>query len=311
MSDSSATVATIIPTRNRVDVLSDVIRAVQAQTIPSEIFVMDDASTDETATRIPKEFPQVRYFREEKNKGPTFQRNKAAAMTKARFLVTVDDDCLLASPKIFEQTLAAFDHPRVGAVTMPFINVRKGDSTVWHRAENPNSEPMAMYDYYGGMVTFRRDVFMGVGGYRSFLFMHVEEGDLATRIYNAGYVIRLGWSDPLHHLESPVRNTARLDVLGTRNHILYSYYNVPWPYYPFHLTGTVLLSLRAKEKQQGYFPRALRGVGRGMTGIFQELGQRRPVSRNAYLLVRRLRAAGQLPLSRIGDLLPAARDFSE
>jgi succinoglycan biosynthesis protein ExoU len=105
MSDSGATVATIIPTRNRVDVLSDVIRAVQAQTIPSEIFVMDDASTDETATRIPKEFPQVRYFREEKNKGPTFQRNKAAAMTKARFLVTVDDDCRKFSSRRWRRSI--------------------------------------------------------------------------------------------------------------------------------------------------------------------------------------------------------------
>jgi glycosyltransferase involved in cell wall biosynthesis len=299
--------AVIIPTHNRVEMLLELLHAVQSQNIPLEVYVMDDASTDGTEARVRGEFPQVNYHREEQSKGPTFQRNKAAAMTKAEFIFTIDDDLLPVSPDTFARTLEGFDHPRVAAVTIPYMNVKQ-DRIIRHHAANPRGEVEAVYDYFGGMVAFRRDVFLGVGGYRSYLFMHVEEGDLAARILNAGYVIRLGWAEPMHHLESPLRYSSRLEILGARNHLLYSFYNVPWPYFPFHLTGTALNSLRPSGRK-GHFFRAMRGIGRGIGGMFHEWRQRKPISRNAYLLTRKLRVAKSLPLSGIEPLLPPIQEF--
>ena len=195
-------VAVIIPTHNRRDLLKQVLDSVLAQTVAAEVYVMDDASRDETAAMVRAKYPQVFFHREEKGKGPTFQRNKAAAMTRAPILATIDDDCILVSDKTLEQMLEGFDHPRVAGVTLPFINVL-ADQTV-RTAAKKEGPLLATLDYCGGMVALRRDVYLGLGGYRTSYFIQVEEPDLCIRMLQAGYVVRLGWSEPLRHLESPL-----------------------------------------------------------------------------------------------------------
>ena len=293
--------AVIIPTHNRGNLLKKVLDAVLAQTVAAEVYVMDDASTDETEAIVQREYPQVVYKREKVSKGPAFQRNKGAALTRAEVLFTIDDDCVLASPNIFAQALEGFDHPRVGAVTLPFINVLK-DQTLHTRAEK-TKQVMATLIYYGGMIAFRREAFNAAGGYRSFFFMHVEESDLAIRLLANGYVVRLGWSDPIEHLESPVRNLSRLHVLGPRNQVLYSFYNVPWPYIAVHLPATTYHCLR-HGWAEGTLPLVMRGLYRGYAGILHEISQRRPVSCRIYRLSRLL-TSRSMPLEQIESMLPA------
>jgi hypothetical protein len=74
------------------------------------------------------------------------------------------------------------------------------------------------------------------------------------------------------------------------------------------LTGTALNSLRPSGRK-GHFFRAMRGIGRGIGGMFHEWRQRKPISRNAYLLTRKLRVAKSLPLSGIEPLLPPIQEF--
>ena len=196
--------AVIIPTHNRIELLAKTIDSVLAQTVQSEIYVMDDACTDGTEAMVRSKYPGVLFHREEKSRGPTFQRNKAAAMTGADILFTIDDDCIVSSPNTFAQTLEAFDHSRIGAVTIPFINVLQDQKL--HSAAPDRVSVVATHDYFGGMVAIRRNIFHHVGGYRSFLFIQVEEPDLTIRLLQAGYIVRLGWADPIQHMESPLRN---------------------------------------------------------------------------------------------------------
>ena len=62
----------VIPTRNRKDLLGRMIRSALAQTVPVEVIVMDDGSTDGTQEMVRREFPQVRYYELGKAKGPAF-----------------------------------------------------------------------------------------------------------------------------------------------------------------------------------------------------------------------------------------------
>jgi glycosyltransferase involved in cell wall biosynthesis len=278
--------AVIIPTHNRADLLPKVLDAALAQTVPVEIFVMDDASTDGTAALLRERYPKVRYQRQETSRGPTYQRNAGAALATAPYLVTLDDDCVLASPRTIEQTVALFDAPRIGAVTIPFTNVTTDGLT--RGAAGEPSGVQVTFDYYGGMIAFRRDVYQQIGGYREALFMHVEEGDLAIRLYDAGYVVRLGRADPIQHMESKSRNRARIEELSGRNHVLYAYFNVPWPYAPVHLAGTTWKCLW-HGFQLGHPVRLARGVLRGYAGIWRFRDQRKPVSVSAYRSIQRLR----------------------
>jgi glycosyltransferase involved in cell wall biosynthesis len=285
--------AIIIPTHNRADLLPAVLDAALAQNVPVEIFVMDDASSDQTAELIREKYPQVNYHRQETSRGPTFQRNAGAKLATAPFLVTLDDDCVLASPRTVEQTLASFDSNRIAAVTIPFVNVRS-DRKVRYAASDHNVVEVT-FDYFGGMIAFRRDAYLQVGGYRETLFMHVEEGDLAIRLYGAGYVVRLGSADPIEHMESPSRNRARIEELSGRNHVLYAYFNVPWPWMPIHLAATTGNCLW-HGMASGQPLRLLRGVLRGYGGIWKYRDQRRPVSLKTYRTSKRLRRAISMSL---------------
>jgi glycosyltransferase involved in cell wall biosynthesis len=303
---STGSIAVIIPVHNRIQLLSKVLDSVLAQTAPGEIFVMDDASSDGTGEMIRQNYPNVRYYREEKSKGPTFQRNKAAAMTRATILCTIDDDCLLQSKHTFEQTLAAFDHPRIGAVTMPFINTLQNGPLM--SAAPDSSQIWTSNEYWGGMVAIRRDVYLGVGGYRPYMFIQTEESDMSIRMLQAGYVVRWGSADPIHHLESPLRDNPRRHRQGPRNNILYAYYNIPSRYLPGHLILTSALCLKFGFKI-GHPVLAAQGLLQGYRGILHEWHERAPVSPAIYRLTRKYKREGPLPLSAVEPLLPPIKNF--
>jgi GT2 family glycosyltransferase len=307
---SQPAAAVVIPTRNRKDLLGKAIASALAQTVPVEVFVMDDASTDATGEMVRAEFPGVTYRRSEVNIGPTGQRNRGAALAGAPFLVTLDDDCVLQSPRTIEQTIRLFDSPSIGAVTIPYVNVlqdkvvRGGVADAAGAAQGAQSTTWVTYDYLGGMIAFRRDAYKSVGGYREYLFMHVEEPDLATRLLGAGMFVRLGDADPIHHYESPTRDRPRLDVLGARNHVLYCWYHTPLLYLPVYLFATSFLCARHGFRV-GHPVRVLRGLCRGFGGIIHEFAERRPLSRRAFRLARSLKSAHAMPLDEAaGKLKP-------
>jgi glycosyltransferase involved in cell wall biosynthesis len=298
--------AVIIPTHDRVELLQKVLDSVLAQTIPAEIYVMDDACQDGTEAMIRSKYPQVFFHREVQAKGPTFQRNKAAALTRAPILVTIDDDCILPSNKTLEQTLEAFDHPRVAGVTLPFVNIL-ADSIIRTGAKK-DGRVQATLDYYGGMAALRRDAYLGVGGYRAYYFIQIEEPDLCIRFMQAGCIMRLGWADPVHHLESPLRDAPGRDRQGPRNLMLYLHYNVPWPQYPFRVVVTsVACMIHGFRKRHPI--RVLRGLCQGYAGILHQLHQRAPVSQKIYRLSRLLRRRGSMPLDEFESRLPSVRPF--
>ncbi len=295
----------IIPTRNRADSLRRAIESALAQTVSVEILVLDDGSTDDTQRMIARDFPVVRYERFEENRGPCFLRNHGGRLASTNHLVTLDDDCVLQSRRTVEQTLRLFDSPRIGAVTIPFIDVGRGNEL---RQGPRQGDPDGItYDFCAGMVALRRDAFEGVGGYRTSLFMHVEEPDLSIRLLSSGFVIRVGDADPIHHFESPIRDRTRLNRLGPRNHVLFCWYNVPMPYLMSHAVGTALLALR-HSLRAGYFWTAAVGTLSGVVACLSEWRQRRPVKSSVYRLSRRLKHRQPVRLAEImSDLPPLAK----
>ena len=68
-------ISVVIPTYNRRDLLKRALLSVFAQSLlPAEVIVIDDGSTDGTDLMIAKEFPEVRYYRQE-NAGVSSARN--------------------------------------------------------------------------------------------------------------------------------------------------------------------------------------------------------------------------------------------
>lgn len=289
MDPLSYKVAVVIPTKNRKGMLVETVRSVLAQDIAAEVLVMDDASIDGTPEVIRATFPQVQVYSVEKSFGPTFQRNRGAELTAADILFTIDDDLTLPSPRTMRQTLAAFDHPQIGAVTIPFINVKE-DQSVHTCAPDLNGVYVG-FDFFGGMVAIRRKAFLQAGGYQPYLFMMVEEGELAIRMMNVGYAIRLGSADPIHHHASPIRDNVRIETLSARNTVLYAWYNVPFPYLTIEILNRSL-KVWLHGVKTGFTLARTRGLLQSYRECLHEWGRRRPVRRSVYRFSRKLRRRG-------------------
>jgi GT2 family glycosyltransferase len=292
----------VIPTRDRVEELRELLRSAYVQTVPVEVLVMDDGDSETVGEMIRREFPEVRYYRLGFGRGPAFQRNRGIELASCDIVFPLDDDAVLVSPPTIEQTLAEFDHAYIGAVGMPFVNVRQ-DKTTHQRAPDASYIWVA-HAFIGAAHAIRRNLFLQLCGYREHFFYFGEEGDLCLRMLNAGYVTRLGSADKIHHKQSPQRDLRRMDFYGRRNDILFAWQNVPAPHFAMHLLGTTCKGLHFAIRC-GRTRDQLRGILAGYAAIFRRQHIRQPVSASAYRLHRRLKARGPYRLSEIERELPA------
>jgi glycosyltransferase involved in cell wall biosynthesis len=292
----------VIPCRNRKDILRQTIRSSLAQSVPVEVIVMDDGSTDGTVEMVREEYPSVRLYQLGQKKGPAFQRNRGISLARSSIVFPIDDDSIFSSPKVVEQTLAEFNHPRVAAVGIPFLNPRLD----WepHQTQPQSVSGIAVvHAFVGAAHAVRKGIFLEVGGYREHFFYMGEEGDLCIRLIKRGYVVRLGNADPIYHLESPRRDNALAGFCGRRNDVLFAWHNVPTPFLPLHLAITTMNGLYFSLTSANPIP-MLRGILSGYIDCWEHRYERTPVSGQIYRLQRRLKKKGPANLDELEHLLP-------
>lgn len=294
----------LITTKNRKDDLLKAIESVLTQTVPVEIIVVDDGSTDGTADAVRDKFPLVKVFYEEISKGYIHQRNFGARQACTNIIFSIDDDAIFTATKTIEETLALFDNARVGAVTIPFVNVNQSPKI---RQISPDSSGCYVTStYVGTAYALRRDVFLALGGYRTFLVHQGEESDYCIRMLDAGYVVRLGKGEPIHHFQSPKRDFTRMHFYGTRNAILFTWYNVPWRKLPFHLVATSINNLTHAWRIKA-FKIKFKALMMGYYACFKQFRSRRPVALKSYVLFRQLGHHADWKLEQIESRLPPLR----
>jgi glycosyltransferase involved in cell wall biosynthesis len=299
---SRATV--VITTKDRRDDLRAALAGCLEQTADVDVLVIDDGSVDGTAEMVRGDFPGVRLHRSETSRGLIAQRTAAATMTSAPVIVSVDDDARLVSPHTIEQTLEELDHPRIGAVAIPYVDVRRGDAL---RQRAPDGGRWVTDTYIGTAHALRRDVFLALGGYRD-SFVHMgEEPELCTRMLAAGYVVRLGTADELHHLETPrERVLARNVRLVVRNQLLDAWHNTPSRYLPGR-AGKVLARSAVDSLRWRHPGAAAAGAWEALRGAAGGRHERAPVPPEVWRLLVELRREGPLPIEAIEHRLPPAR----
>jgi glycosyltransferase involved in cell wall biosynthesis len=291
----------MVTTKDRAAELLVAVESALAQTVPVEVLVIDDGSTDGTAEAVAARFPQVRVVRHAESAGYIARRNEGAALASAPVVVSIDDDATFPSRRTVAQTLAEFDDRRVGAVAIPFVDVKYSPAVRQAAPSGPGVYLTAAY--IGTAHALRRDVFLALGGYRPCLFHQGEERDYCVRMLEAGYVTRLGRADPIHHHESPRRDTLRMDLYGRRNDVLFGWHNVPMPEALVHTAGTALNGLRHGVRVRRPW-NMVRGMAMGVRAVPATWGERRPVRREVYRLFRRLWKGGPTPLSAVAAKLP-------
>jgi GT2 family glycosyltransferase len=206
----SPSVSIVIPTRNREQLLQEVIEAVWNQDAFShitEIVVVDNCSTDGTPQRVQALQQQspctIKYHRMPANKGPAHSRNAGWMLAGSDFIVFIDSDVKL-DPAWLSKTLAVIKKDAqlgivggklVYASRPDHINSYGGamgrlglgwDAHLGEETEDLN-EPESCLWVPTAAVLIRRRLLELLSGFDETFVLSYEDSDLGWRANLAGY----------------------------------------------------------------------------------------------------------------------------
>lgn len=229
-------VAVVITSRNRRD---DTLRAVGscfAQVgVRIEVLVYDDASDDDTAAIVQREYPAARVWRNDQRTGYIVLRNRGFRDARAPLVISIDDDAYFTASDIARAVVDAFADASIGAVAIPYFEPFRqvpGQQAGGGERLRPGME---LRSYVGCAHALRRDLALRLGCYREFFIHQGEERDLCIRAREAGWRIVYLDCAPIVHTVSPARDVDRMLFFGVRNTFLFDVLNVPFPFLPIEL----------------------------------------------------------------------------
>lgn len=294
---SPPTATVVISTRNRLADLHNAIRSCLEQTgVRLEILVYDDASTDGTTETITRKFPSVRITRRDEHVGLIVLRNRGFREARGHIIFSIDDDAYFTSSQTVARTLELFDeHPRAAVVALPYVEPH----TKRLMSEFPSDRRLR--GFVGCAHAMRRDLVIGLGGYREFFVHQGEERDLAIRLLDRGYEIVFGDTRPIVHTVSPRRDRPRMSFYGVRNTLLFDVLNLPLRYLLPRLAADVFNLLRYKLTIRTV-PTRLYYVACGLAACIKYWPKRVPVRPATYRRYRSLPSHGPLAPDAAGKL---------
>jgi len=190
-------ISIIVPVYNDAKNLAECVSALNASAgADTEIIVVDDASTDDTAAAA--RAMGVRVLDMPKNGGPGAARNYGAAQVQGDIVFFVDADVVVASDALGRVRRAFEDDPKLGAVFGSYDDSPRAPGVVsqyrnlLHHFTHQQARTEAS-TFWAGCGAVRRSVFEAVNGFDGTRFARpsIEDIDLGVRMRQAGYRILL------------------------------------------------------------------------------------------------------------------------
>lgn len=188
-------ISIVIPTYNRPNHVNRAIKSVLDQTYTNcEILVIDDASDYDIESELVQD-DRIHLYRNKKNKGPCYSRNKGIRKARGEFINFLDDDDILYPTKL-EKQIKVFNEsedPKLGMVTCHALDQRSGERVVKYNHVKGNIYLLMLSRYaVSGTETilFKTAYVKEVGGFDIGLASS-QEYDLLIRLsefYSINYV---------------------------------------------------------------------------------------------------------------------------
>lgn len=157
-----------------------------------EIIVVDNASTDHTAT-VAKKFKGVKVVREER-KGLTRARQAGLMAAKGDLVAYIDADTHI-KPEWFHRVKKEFEkNRRLVCLSAPYslYDVSKWKRvatwTYWNLLAYPTYMLLMKYMVLGANFVARRSVLLKIGGFDESIEFYGEDTDIARRLHKIGKV---------------------------------------------------------------------------------------------------------------------------
>ena len=247
----------VIVSFNTRDLLLDCLESVQTNTtgLVSEIFVVDNASTDGSADAVSKLFPQVRLIRNSENKGLSSAANQAFRESRGRFVVLLNSDTILVENS-FLKIVQFLDENEGFSVLSPQIIDQSGQPypmRLWQDSPkdallkiigkyHPTDEfngmsgngPREVEAVGGSCFVIRRAIMESVGLLDEKHFLYNEEDDFCRRTRRAKQKICYFPETSIKHLlgqsthQSGVRERVIIETYESNLYFYSKYYSAGW-----------------------------------------------------------------------------------
>lgn len=203
-----ADVSVIVPTYQGRHHLETLLPSLREQTLPHEVIVVDNASSDGTRGFVEQQWPRVRVLTLPENRGFGKAVNAGVAAASSRTVVLLNND-IVCAPTFLERLVPALDPPNGFVMAAPVLVRREDESRIdtagivvdrtLHGFNHLYGEPVDVLtgDVFdplapcGGAAAFDRAAFLAVGGFDPAFFAYLEDVDLAIRCSARGWRCRL------------------------------------------------------------------------------------------------------------------------
>lgn len=196
-------VSIILPTYNGAFLIERAIRSILAQSFKDlELIIVDDGSTDETASIVKKMMAtdeRIVYTKNERNSGLQKTLNIGLAQAKGEYFARIDDDDEWIDEKKLEQQISFLDENKeyvlVGTGAIILNKKRKEMFRYLMPGEDGEirNSLLSKNCFVHSSVVLRKDSVRNIGGYdESPATLHVEDYDLWLRLGKIGKLHNLG-----------------------------------------------------------------------------------------------------------------------
>lgn len=297
------TVAVVVATFERPDLVVQTIAALDAQTRPAdEIVVVDDHSRDRTPEVLAEALSRCRtpttLIRQEENQGPAVARNRGWRATACDVVAFTDDDCR-PHPTWLERLVAGMDGADISQGRIQPDPAQLDRGRPFTRSLEAGGSPF----FETANIAFTRGLLEELGGFdERYRFQGGEDTDLGQRALHRGAVTAFVRDALVDHEVFPMgfrdalRNAGRCDQLiqaVVRHPSLHQFFRTRMlllPHHPRTLVATagILTAVAAVTARRGGPLVTVAGVAAGAGAAWPWVrfrGRRRPTVRRKLLRV--------------------------
>jgi GT2 family glycosyltransferase len=266
-----------ITTLDRWDDLAITLSELRAQGFEDvETIVIDDGSKQPVPPTLRREFPKVRFERNDRSLGLVVQRNRLASMLSTRYYLSLDDDSFPVAGDIGKAVTWIENNPSVAALALHVVN--QGEDI---QSSAPLRDPFPVKYYTGCAHLLRRERFLELGGYFEDLHYFCEEVDFCLKAFLRGLSTYAFPGVVIRHTRTPTaRNSSKAARYYMRNHVILGLLYFPFPFSLFRIGGCLRILTDPKNNQ--YPGRLLLGWLEGIACGISWRKHRRPLTRAQF-----------------------------
>jgi len=307
-------VCVVIPTLNGARFLPTCLDSLRRQSRrPEEVIVVDDGSTDETASLILANYPEVTMVGHPRPRGVAAAFNSGIRRSRAPFVVLLNNDTEVEATWLAELCRPLEEETDVGLVASKLLLFDRrgvlhsagdfygrdgipGSRGVWESDVGQFDRSTDPFGPCGAAAAYRRSLLDALGLFDESLGSYCEDVDLSFRARLLGHTCRFAPAARVYHRLSATGGGALSSYYVGRNTLWVLAQSMPGPllerYWPGIAARQAGITAEALRHWREPAARArLRGQLAGLRGLSSRLRRRHQIQRSRRVSIPALDAA--------------------